>query len=235
MSGNVSNVWKRMTCASVCVCVCVGGCVCTRMCFIFHLREHRLNVKLPADRKLFVRFPFLVYVSRAKILHQCVPGDKRPHWNTKETKRTHTCMNNIRVVRRGKKKKKKAVIHLHNHLGQACKEWWGTCSWTTNTTRAKWVIITVMMIITDYPSREKIKFEQIIWWLILPTPAHRENWVGSGWAANNDKLSIPAIILTIIIALVYFIQWWKWTPWAEYRVVTLKVQAWERSLCHSSM
>ena len=117
---NVQNVWKciqRLKTHDLRVCVCVGGCVCTRMCFIFHLHEHRLNVKLPADRKLFVRFPFLVYVSRAKILHQCVPGDKRPHWNTKETKRTHTCMNNIRVVRRGKKKKKKALIHMHKSLG----------------------------------------------------------------------------------------------------------------------
>ena len=107
------NAWL----ARLCVCVCVGVCVCTRMCFIFHLREHRLNVKLPADRKLFVRFPFLVYVSRAKILHQCVPGDKRPHWNTKETKRTHTCMNNIRVVRRGKKKKKKSCNTSAQSLG----------------------------------------------------------------------------------------------------------------------
>lgn len=31
-----------------------------------------------------------------------------------------------------------------------------------------------------------------------PYPAHGENWVGCGWAANNDKLPIPAIILTII-------------------------------------
>lgn len=56
-----------------------------------------------------------------------------------------------------------------------------------------------------------------------PHPAGVEKWAGSGWAANNDKLSIPAIILTIIIALVYFIQWWKWTPWAEYKAVPLKV------------
>lgn len=92
------------------------------------------------------------------------------------------------------------------------------CSSTTNTTRAKWVIITVMMIITNHPSREKIKFEQIICWLIpAPHPAHGEKWIGSGWAANNDKLSIPEIILTIIIAVLYFAQWWKWSPWAKYK------------------
>ncbi len=67
----------------VCMCVCVCVCVCG---VIFHLQEYRLNVKLPAERRAFVRSPFLVFVPQVRILHQCVPGGKRPHWNTKTTK-----------------------------------------------------------------------------------------------------------------------------------------------------
>lgn len=66
-----------------------------------------------------------------------------------------------------------------------------------------------------------------------PHPAHVQNWVGSGWAANNDKLSIPAIILTIIIALVYFIQWWRWAPWADCKVA--EGGTWKWNLCRSSV
>lgn len=94
MSGNVSCVWKCVIWIYIYVCVWV----------IFHLQEYRLNVKLPADRRAFVRSPFLVYVPQVRILHQCVPGGKRPHWNTKTTKSTPTCINIIRVIIQGRKK-----------------------------------------------------------------------------------------------------------------------------------
>lgn len=46
---------------------------------------------------------------------------------------------------------------------------------------------------------------------------HAENWAGGGRAANNDKLSLPGIILTIITELMYLVQCWEWTPWDARR------------------
>lgn len=163
----------------------------------------RLQCQAASWEMSFACSSFLVHVPRTK-MHYSVLGVS---WIT-DTGRSAHPVNIIRLIIWGQRK---AVIHLDNHLGQAC--WW-----TTSTTRAKWVIIIVMMIITSHPSREKIKFEQIICWLIFSHySAHRGNWVYCGWAANNDELSIPAIILTIITALLHSVQWQKLTPWEECR------------------
>lgn len=145
-------------------------------CKIFHFQQRRLNVKQPSRETV------------SSLLSLEKPGVTKQKTHLQENQKVN------KISGKG------AVVHLHNHLGQACSR-------TTNKTRAKWVIITITMIVISHPCREKIKFEQIICCLIFsPHSAHVGNWVGCSRAANNDELSIPAIILTIITALLYFIQ-----------------------------
>lgn len=159
----IVNAWKYTQCV-----IWIYACARVRC----HLSSSRAQAQCQAGRGYFARSPpFLVYIPKVKI----APLKETKNKKTETTKGTHACMNIIRVLLGGRKKTKLQYICTISWDKKGSKG----CSRTTNTTRAKWVIITVMMIITNHPSREKIKFEQIICWLILPlSGTHRElSWL----------------------------------------------------------
>lgn len=202
-------------------------CVNAREVSPFIFKRDRLSVNLPADSGLFCTPPPLLLVSLppVKIQHQCVAGVQRP---TRRRSRLHK-----NITRVTKEEKVRSSDHLEKKRRGDRGDKHNKSQVSDNHSNVH----------NHQPSKQRLNKVWTNYMLVNPPPtsppppppsirlAHRENWVGSGWVANNDKLSVPAIILTVMIALEYFTQWWKWTLWAAYQTVPAAAGMWSRNPC----